>query len=835
MGNRGRNLGPPRNPVLSPEILSSQVGVSNNVTMETIMKRKEKFLLYFERGAISVVLALLAATTGWAAERQILHGHVPDAVGRLVPKGFLESSKRLNLAIGLPLRNADALDKFLRDVQDPTSPSFGHYLTPEQFTEQFGPTEQDYRALIEWAKTNGLTIVQTHPNRLILDVEGTVWDIETAFHVTMRTFDHPAEARTFYAPDVEPSVSLLVPISEISGLDNYSLPHPNVHPSPAARLPNATTNSGQGPYGTYAGSDFRAAYIPSTQLTGTGQAVGLLEFDGYWANDIATYQTQFGLPNIPLQIVQVDGGITAGRTRTGSLEVSLDIEMAMAMAPGLAKIYVYEAPIGSPWVDILNRMATDNNAKQLSCSWTGGGPNGTAEAIFRQMAAQGQSFFTASGDSDAYTGTIPFPADSPNITVVGGTTLTTTGPGGSYVSETAWNWGSGVGSSGGNSTHYAKPWYQQGMNMAANLGSTTMRTIPDVAMTADNIWVTYYNGQSGSVGGTSCAAPLWAAFTALVNQDAAAVGRPWAGFLNPTIYGFTTKSSQFHDVTSGNNFTSASPSKFPAVAGYDLCTGWGSPRNPGLLNAWLLNATRPGDILVSDIANNVIYRFTPDGTGEIFAAGLAKPEGLAFDTEGNLFEGDRSSNTIYKFAPDGTRSIFATKISSSYGPVGLAFDIAGNLFVSDGSYIYKFAPDGTRSTFATGSFSSGLAVDRAGNLFATDARGNAIYKFAPNGMRTTFAAGLHYPDGLAFDSAGYLFEADADSGRILKFATDGTSSTFARGLNQPDGLAFDNGGHLFANAYGSGTVYKFAPDGTSTIFATGVGNPTLVTIRPSTP
>src|SRR5438552_12653737 len=114
--------------------------------------------------------------------------------------------------------------------------------------------------------------------------------------------------------------------------------------------------------------------------------------------------------------------------------------MVMSMAPEVTNIYVYEAPNPSPWVDLLSRMQTDNLSKQLSCSWGGGSPNASAESIFKLMSAQGQSFFNATGDSDAFTSTIAFPSDSTNITQVGATTLSTTGPGGAYVSETVWNW-----------------------------------------------------------------------------------------------------------------------------------------------------------------------------------------------------------------------------------------------------------------------------------------------------------------------------------------------------------------------------------------------------------
>jgi hypothetical protein len=243
-------------------------------------------------------------------------------------------------------------------------------------------------------------------------------------------------------------------------------------------------------------------------------------------------------------------------------------------------------------VDLLNAMATHNPlSKQLSCSWGGGGVDATAEQIFKQMGAQGQSFFNATGDSDAFTNSIPFPSDSTNITEVGGTTLTT-GTGASYISEKVWNWGlvnsSYVGSSGGISTFYGLPYYQQGISMVANQGSTTKRNVPDVALTADNVYVVYNNGSTGTFGGTSCAAPLWAGFTALVNQQAAAAGRAPVGFLNPAIYTIgkgANYTTAFHDTTTGNNFWPSSPSKFSAVTGYDLCTGWGTPNGTNLINA----------------------------------------------------------------------------------------------------------------------------------------------------------------------------------------------------------------------------------------------------------
>ncbi len=324
-------------------------------------------------------------------------------------------------------------------------------------------------------------------------------------------------------------------------------------------------------------------------LDGTGQTVGLLQFDGYTTSDITFYETQAHLPNIPLQNVLLDGFSGAPTHSGGEVEVSLDIEMSISMATNLTQVIVYEAGPSGNWHDILNRMTTDNLAKQLSCSWyiPNGGADEVADGIFQQMAAQGQSFYDASGDFDAYTGLISFAGDSPYITQVGGTTLSTTGPGGTYVSETVWNRGNGIGSAGGISTQYGLPSWQTNAITVPSLGSTTKRNTPDVAMTAENVYVRA-DGENLIEGGTSCAAPLWAGFTALVNQQAVATGHPTVGFINPAIYLIGASAgyaAAFHDTTKGNNESSSSPTKFPAVTGYDLCTGWGTPNGQGLINA----------------------------------------------------------------------------------------------------------------------------------------------------------------------------------------------------------------------------------------------------------
>jgi subtilase family serine protease len=390
-----------------------------------------------------------------------------------------------------------------------------------------------------------------------------------------------------------------LPILHVGGLDNYALSHPNLRLGPATGKGVSGASSGSGPGNNYQGYDFRNAYAPGVSLNGAGQIVGLFEMDGYYLQDITKYENQAGIsPPVPLSNVMLAGSSGYPDNDTNAVaEVSLDIEMAISMAPGLSEVVVFE---GNNWDTILNSMVSYSAIKQFSCSWGfSGAEDATIANDFLVMAVQGQSFFLASGDGDAFTGALMGPDDDTNITTVGGTSLTMNGSGVSYASESVWNWGynppawwySGGGywgSSGGISTRSAIPTYQQGISMASNGGSTTMRNVPDVALTATGIWVTYFNGLAGSFGGTSCAAPLWAGFTALVNQQATASGQPSVGFVNPALYAIAkgpSYTSCFNDITNGNDFWPSSPSQYNSVPGYDLCTGLGTPNGINLINA----------------------------------------------------------------------------------------------------------------------------------------------------------------------------------------------------------------------------------------------------------
>jgi N-acetylneuraminic acid mutarotase len=557
--------------------------------------------------AFASTALLLFSLPGLAQQsRQVLHNHVRPAVssGQAAVVGPLPATQQLRVSIVLPLRNQADLTALLGRLYDPSSPDYRHFLSVEQFTEQFGPTADDYQAVVDFAQANGLTVTDRAENRMIVAVTGRVAQVEKAFNVSMEVYRHPTENRTFFSPDREPSLHLSVPVAHISGLNNFSIPRPMLKQRAAGQaIANIT---GSGPGGSYLASDMRAAYYGGNALTGSGQSVGLFELDGYNLSDVnLTFSSVGQSPNVPINNVLLDGATGANLSGDDTEEV-LDIVQAIGMAPGLTQVRVYLANIYSYGFDdasIFNKMAVENTCKQLSVSW-GWEPDdpATDDVFFQEFAAQGQSVFVASGDKGAFdVGVSPifYPTEDPWVTAVGGTSLITSGAAGSWVSETAWNTPAiSAGSGGGFSPDAIQiQGWQAAVANAANGGSTTARNVPDVAAEADvdNYSCSTISGLGSvcreGVGGTSFAAPRWAGFMALVNQQVVTAGTAPAGglgFMNPTIYSIGTSSSynsDFHDIVSGNNDCCNQSAWFSAVTGYDLVTGWGSPNGQNLINA----------------------------------------------------------------------------------------------------------------------------------------------------------------------------------------------------------------------------------------------------------
>jgi subtilase family serine protease len=562
--------------------------------------------------AAALALLLFLASPALAADRKTLHTRAAEAVTQLRMQSRLPATSRMQLAIGLPLRNTNALATLFQEIYDRNSPNFHRYLTPEQFARQFGPTEQDYQKVINYAKSNNLEVVHTFFNRALVDVAGTVSDIEGMFQVKIGFYQHPTENRQFYAPNVEPTVDGTMPILYVSGMDNYVIPKPHGHRvRPGLSQPRAQSGGSDPQHGLYMGSDFQHAYVPGTSLTGAGQTVGLFEPQGYTPSDIQSYETYAGISTSVLVTNVLMTYALTPAPNGGNDEVASDIELAIAMAPGLKQVNVYEGNTDSDMINAMAEPSTETvpRPNQISCSWGIEGDTSIEQGLI-QLGMQGQSFMYAIGDSGAYQNGVNngTEQDLLYMTAVGGTQLFMSNNGAIWQSEIVWhdppptnfNY---FASTGGVLTQVPVPYYQQGVDMALNSGSYQYRNVPDVALVARDI-VIFYTAQSTNGPnmpgqytdwvGTSASAPLFAGLIALANQQGAAQGAPPVGFLNPAIYEIAEGplyATCFHDITNGNNAWTnlvagtSSGGLYPAAPGYDLCTGWGTSASPALINA----------------------------------------------------------------------------------------------------------------------------------------------------------------------------------------------------------------------------------------------------------
>jgi kumamolisin len=535
------------------------------------------------------MLAIMAVV-GWVAvvcqaePQSLLTRHTIEAVtsGQAPSVGVLPANQSIRVDIVLPVR--EGLDSFLHELYNPASPAYKHFLTVDQFTEKFGPSREEFNALVNFAKSNGLTVVGGSRDALDLQLKGSVATVETAFHVNIGLYHDPIGNRDFYAPDREPSVNLPFQLMHISGLDNYWVPRTALVKRNERTKPPATT--GSCPSQSFCGSDMRGAYYEGTSLTGKGQTIGLLEFAGFDIADVDTYYKNAGQKRTAkVKGISTDGSSINCLASQGcdDTEQTIDITQALGMAPGVGTLYVY---VGGSGTALLSSMSSHKPLPlNLSSSWYRWGTDFSSDDMyFKKMAAQGQSFFEAAGDDGNWGGNTDtyWPMESPYVICVGGTDLDTKGPGKAWASETVWVDGGG----GISPDHLPIASWQKlkGVITKANKGSTKYRNGPDVAANSNFSFYVCADQTSctaNEYGGTSFAAPMWAGYIALSNQQAATKGDKPAGFINPAIYPFGLGSgykTDFHDITVGSN-------GLPATKGYDLATGWGSPNTDGLINA----------------------------------------------------------------------------------------------------------------------------------------------------------------------------------------------------------------------------------------------------------
>ena len=726
---------------------------------------------------IGALIAVVAMNTQ-AQAQSLMTRHVREAVldGQALSVGRLPATQTMQLNIVLPLRNQGELDNFLRELSDPSSGMYRRFLTVPEFTERFGPTQADYDAVVRFAKANGFTVVGGTRDGMDVQIVGPVSAVEKAFHVTMGNYQHPTEDRIFYAPDREPTTNLPFQLWHISGMDNYSIPHPMfvkksdyaaAHGIDAEKVVSHAT-TGSGPSASFLGSDMRAAYYGGTALTGAGQNLGLFEYLGTDLADLTTYYKNVGQTNnVPITLLSTDGTSTSCvDTRAGGdcddTEQTLDMTQAIGMAPGLSSLVMY---IGSTDTAIISAMTTHSPLPTtIGCSWgwTPADPS-TLNPYFQKMAAQGQNFFAASGDSSTWSSrNEAWPADNAYIVSVGGTDLITASAGGAWKSETAW-----VDSGGGISPDAIPiPSWQQisGVINSSNKGSTTLRNGPDVSANAN---FTFYvcadqtTCTANDYGGTSFATPMWAGYIALVNQQLAANGDPTIGFINPTIYAQNVTSSyatDFHDITSG---TSGS---YSAVTGYDLVTGWGSPNGVGLINALTGGSSPTPNFSIS-----------------------ASPSSVS------VVQGSNGSSTISTAVVDGFNAAIALTASGQPTGVTVTFNPTSIAAPGSGSSTMSMA---VAATTATGTYTITIT-----------GTGGGITQKTTVALTVTAAAG-----------ADFSISASPTAISVVT-GKSGTSTITTAALN-----GFDSAVTLSASGEGSQQTVTFSPN---PIAAPGSGSSTM--------
>lgn len=529
--------------------------------------------------------------------------HVPEAVLKGTAKFLqhLPPSTTLRFDVTLPLGDANSLKTFLDTVYDPSSKQYRQFVTPQEFAKRFGPTQNQYDAVVAFGKSQGFRMLGGSRNQMNVQFESSVESIERAFHVKMNRYQHPIENRTFFSADKEPTTDTPLALWHISGLDDFSPPRPaSLHRTERLTHPAAGITYD----GFLVSSALRSAYYTGS-LTGTGQTVGLLQFTAFNPMDAAlTFSNSGNANSVPINPISVAGSTPTCTTNCDlgkEQEPILDIVQAASMAPGLSAINVYVGAAGTSPTALLAAIAAHSPVDhQVSSSWSWGPADPTSDdPYFMRFAAQGQSYFNASGDygnyaqyAKYYSG-ITYPADDAWVTSVGGTDISLNSLG-EFQSETAWS-----GSGGGISPNgiLIPNWQtQSGVVNSANQGSTTLRNVPDVSANAGaGVYICSSigggpNAPNGTAtgsqvcegwGGTSAASPLWAGLLGLTNQQSLALGHGAVGFVNVALYSLGTSqiyNHVFNDISSGSN-------GLPATTGYDLVTGWGSPKGLPLANA----------------------------------------------------------------------------------------------------------------------------------------------------------------------------------------------------------------------------------------------------------
>ncbi len=566
--------------------------------------------------ALSALMVALLGCSQAAQDRQ-----APDGSSRTAPSatssepqanasdvpvdlGPTPTDESVRFSVSLRLPGEAQLNEYLAGLTTPGSASYRRYLSADQFGARFGLSDTDIERVVSWLNDGGLQ-ASTTPQRTSIAVQGTAGQVNSLLGITLSDRLDASGAR-YHVPLGEPQVpaSLGNSVDVVVGLDTEPIQHPAMGNIRMAGVPDPGITP------SVVATAYEIAPLQDAGFHGEGMNIAIVSFDTFTASDLPVFDQQAGITGAPdVKRVALEGASDTPGDGTG--EVALDLEVIRGIAPK-AQITDYEGPNTSAGLgQVIARIVADGKAKIISNSWGSCETRTNRQAMAAQdrelaaAVAAGISYFSASGDDAAYdcrrvqiSDTDPFqrditpgvdwPAASANVIAVGGTFLTTREDG-TYYDEAGWEEPlGGAGTGGGLSKFQDRPGWQQGAGVD-NAQSNGMRQVPDVAGPADptsGFFVLYTDpGQgrvNGQVGGTSAAAPFWAASMLLTQQFALSQGLAQLGPLGPVLYQVASQQpagAVFHDVIKGGNLL------YQAGPGWDYATGLGSPRVAPLAQA----------------------------------------------------------------------------------------------------------------------------------------------------------------------------------------------------------------------------------------------------------
>lgn len=574
----------------------------------------------------TILIIFVLAIAAWVALRDgprtraaaELPGSRVAAADRATYLGRMPAGEHLEITISLRLRDRAGLEHFLDQLQDPVSPFYQQYLTMDEFAARYSPSDHDHARVIDWLRASGFTISDTWPNRLTIGASGTVADVESAFGVTMNRY--LIDGRPVYAAAGLPSVPVEIShvVDGVIGLD--SIHHYRTYSDRAPGVARPTFE-GKPPFGP---PEFQRMYglaVAPGVNDGLGQHIAvILWHSNINTDDLKSFWAQWGIDQKlgKVRLVPIDSTLPPFGQGDADGELALDVQYASSFtAYSSQNATATERPLSSTGPSVTVYLAKNSlpnailKAEQrfLADAADGGGPRiaslsfGTGEltysirsaetAFFMNAAAIGRTVCVASGDSGAYAGSTSFdqraqvswPASSPYVLAVGGTSVTVDSSTVTLTNETVWKNRSGVWSTGGASTGggssqlFSKPSWQTG----PGIPGTDNRHVPDIALDADPYsgYAVLSAGEWQAIGGTSASTPSIASFLAGVNQQRKAAGKGYLGQVNAAIYELYRDQADevYRDITDGNN------AKYKARPGYDRCTGVGSIRAASLADA----------------------------------------------------------------------------------------------------------------------------------------------------------------------------------------------------------------------------------------------------------